>query len=126
MTVVDSDRLAEIAAVEFADVVVDAYVSRLNELRIMLIDGTFVDVWFSLKLEGRYSFHWERLAIDGTIYRYDNAPHQRWESVATFPHHFHDGSEAKVVESHLSHAPETALREFLSFVRDRLTQSEKH
>ena len=35
MTLVDTDRLAEIAAVEFADVVVDAFVSRLNELRII-------------------------------------------------------------------------------------------
>ncbi|MGH8055623.1 MAG: toxin-antitoxin system TumE family protein, partial [Candidatus Entotheonellia bacterium] len=32
-----------------------------------------------------YSFHWERRAIDGRIYRHDNAPHKRWQSVATFP-----------------------------------------
>jgi len=59
-------------------------------------------------------------ALDGTIYRHDNAPHSRWRSVATFPRHFHEGSETRVVESHLSQVPEEALREFLTFVRDRL------
>ena len=85
--------------------------------------SSFVDVWFSLKLQGRYSFHWERRAIDGTIYRHDNAPHRRWEAVATFPRHFHNGSETNVSESHLSPVPETALREFLAFVRATLDTS---
>mgnify|MGYP005851484495 CR=1 FL=1 len=40
-----------------------------------------VDVWFSLWLEDRYSYHWERRAIDGTLYRCNNAPHKRWASV---------------------------------------------
>ena len=120
MSWVDVERLAELATVEFADIVQDAWVPGTNELRIALSDGSFVDVWFSLKLEGRYSFHWERQAIDGSIYRHDNAPHHRWRSVATFPHHFHNGSEERVIESRLSSDPEAALREFLMFARDRL------
>jgi hypothetical protein len=51
------------------------------------------------------------------IYRHDNAPHRRWEAVATFPRHFHNGSETNVSESYLSAVPEEALREFLTFVR---------
>jgi hypothetical protein len=117
VSLVDVERLREIAEVEFADIVVEAITPDINELRIILTDGSFVDVWFSLKLQGRYSFHWERRAIDGKIYRHDNSPHKRWESVATFPKHFHDGSETNVSESHLSEAPEVALREFLAFVR---------
>ncbi|MCZ7667719.1 MAG: DUF6516 family protein [Chloroflexi bacterium] len=120
MTVIDVHRLREIAEVEFDAVVLEAYVPDLNELRIFIQDGSFVDVWFSLKLSGRYSYHWERKAIDGTIYRHDNAPHQRWQSVSTFPHHFHDGSEDHVIESYLSAKPEDALREFLTFVQKRL------
>jgi len=116
----DVEHLCDIAEVEFADVVVKALVPDMNELRIILIDGSFVDVWFSLKLVGRYSYHWERKAIDGTIFRHDNAPHRRWQIVATFPHHFHNGSETDVIESHLSRAPADALREFLLFVRDKL------
>jgi hypothetical protein len=39
--------------------------------------------------------------------------------VATFPKHFHDGSEEQVIESHLSEEPEQALRQFLAFVREK-------
>jgi hypothetical protein len=102
VSLVDVERLREIAQMEFADIVVEPIIPDINELRIILTDGSFVDVWFSLKLQGRYSFHWERRAIDGTIYRHDNAPHRRWESVATFPQHFHDGSETNVSESQIS------------------------
>jgi Family of unknown function (DUF6516) len=117
VSLVDIERLRQIAEMEFVDIVVEAVIPDINELRIILTDGSFVDVWFSLKLQGRYSFHRERRALDGTIYRHDNSPHKRWESVATFPKHFHDGSEMNVSESHLSEVPEQALREFLAFVR---------
>jgi hypothetical protein len=120
MSLVDVERLREIAEVEFADIVAEIVLSDLNELRILLSDGSFVDVWFSLKLHARYSFHWERRAIDGKIYRHDNAPHRRWQAVTTFPRHFHNGNEVEVTESHISAVPEEALREFLLFVRNTL------
>lgn len=123
MSLVDLGPLREIAEVEFADIVAEVIVPDINELRIILSDGSIVDVWFSLKLTDRYSYHWERRAIDGKIYRHDNAPHKRWQSVATFPRHFHDGSEAGVKESRISQLPKEALREFLAFVRDRLGQN---
>ena len=56
MKLVDAERLREIAEVEFADIVAEAFVPDVNELRIILTDGSFVDVWFSLKLTGRYSY----------------------------------------------------------------------
>ena len=120
MSLVDVDRLREIAQMEFVDIVVEAIIPDINELRVILTDGSFVDVWFSLKLQGRYSFHWERRALDGKLYRNDNSPHRRWESVATFPRHFHDGSETNVSESQISEIPENGLREFLAFVRARI------
>jgi hypothetical protein len=123
VSLIDVERLREIAEVEFADIVVEVVIPDINELRIILTDGSFVDVWFSLKLQGRYTFHWERRALDGKIYRHDNSPHKRWESVATFPKHFHDGSEMNVSESHLSQIPEEALREFLAFVRATIRTS---
>jgi hypothetical protein len=118
---VDVDRLREIAEVEFSDVVEEAIVPFANELRIILRDGSFVDVWFSLKLPGRYSYHWERRGIDGKIFRHDNAPHKNWQFVATFPKHFHDGSEDAVSESRISDSPDEALREFLLFIRTKTT-----
>lgn len=82
MKLLNISLLAEIVQVEFADLVV--HVSPgLNEMRIILTDGSFIDVWFSLRLTGRYSFHWDRKAIDGTIYRHDNAPHCRWNKIKT-------------------------------------------
>lgn len=113
-------RLVEIATVEFADIVDEAYTPDLNEMRIILTDRSFIDVWFSLKLKGRYSFHWERKAVDGTIYRHDNAPHRHWEKVETFPKHFHDGREERVVASQISDTPEEALRQFLAFARSKI------
>jgi Family of unknown function (DUF6516) len=109
VSLVDVERLREIAEVEFSDVVIEAVIPDANELRVFLTDSSFIDVWFSLKLQGRYSFHWERRAVDGTIYRHDNAPHKNWQSVATFPRHFHDGSETDVSESYIREDPEEAL-----------------
>ncbi|GFP23416.1 hypothetical protein HKBW3S09_00883 [Candidatus Hakubella thermalkaliphila] len=121
MSLVDVERLREIAELECADIVVEAFVPGVNEVRVILTDGSFVDIWFSLKLADRYSYYRERRAVDGTIYRQDNALHKRWQSVATFPKHFHIASETNVVESHRSEVPEEALREFLTFVRDRMS-----
>lgn len=113
--IVNVQTLKDIAEIEFSDIVEDVIVD-LNELRIMLIDGSFIDVWFSLKLTGRYSYHWERRFIDGSVYRHDNAPHLRWKDISTFPKHFHNGSEDIVISSHISDNPELALKEFLGFV----------
>jgi len=105
MTHVNLRRLRQVAEVEFADIVADVWIPDGNAMRIMLRDGSFIDVWYSLKLTDRYSYHWERQAIDGTIYRHDNVPHCRWQAVSTFPNHFHDGSEIQVVESFISGNP---------------------
>jgi hypothetical protein len=113
--IVDTKKLKDIAEVEFNDIVVDVIITDLNELRIILIDGSFIDVWFSLKLEGRYSYHWERKFIDGSIFRHDNAPHIKWKNISTFPKHFHNGSEEMVITSYISDDPELALKEFVGF-----------
>ena len=70
---------------------------RIRKLRLYLIDNTFVDIWYSP--DGSYSYHWEQRAIRNAIYRHDNAPHERWRNVATFPKHCHDGDQLNVTES---------------------------
>jgi hypothetical protein len=117
--------LEAIALNEFADVVVHARIVSLPtgdplKLRLDIVDGSLLDVFISVS--GRYSYHWERrlMASKGDFYRHDNAPHKRWRHVATFPSHFHDGSEDNVVESHISNDPEGAVREVLTFVRNKL------
>ncbi len=118
--IVDIEKLKDIIEIEFSEIVEDVLLTDINEFRIVLIDGSFIDIWFSLKLEGRYSYHWERKLIDGAIYRHDNAPHLRWKGVSTFPKHFHDGSEDIVVSSHISDNPASAVKEFLSFASERI------
>ena len=49
--------------------------SYLKHAALMVLTD-FVDVWFSLKLAGRNSFHAERRALDGRVYRHDDAPHK--------------------------------------------------
>jgi len=113
--IIDTEKLKEIAEIEFGDIVEDVLIADINELRIVFIDGSFIDIWFSLKLEGRYSYHWERKFINGSIFRHDNAPHMRWKDIPTFPKHFHNGSEESVMVSHIPDNPELALKEFLTF-----------
>jgi hypothetical protein len=116
--------LRTIALNEFAEVVVSAQILSLStgdplKLRLDIVDGSLLDVFISVS--GRYAYHWERRLISrDDLYRHDNAPHGKWRHVATFPKHFHDGSESKVVESHISDDPEDAMREFLTFVHHKL------
>lgn len=81
-------------------------------LRLHIYDGSYLDV----RLAGDdYNFHWERRALDGMLYRWDNAPHHT--GVTTFPDHFHSGSETNVIESPLPlDSSEAALRFVLRFI----------
>ncbi len=58
----------------------------LVKVRVIFIDRSFLDIYWSPS--GRYSLHYERRHINGTIYRYDNAPHKRHQHIRTFPDHF--------------------------------------
>lgn len=118
------EALKTIALNEFGYVVVSAQIMSLPtdhplKLRLDIIDGSLLDVFISVT--GRYFYHWERRLIGkDDLYRHDNAPHNRWRHVATFPNHFHDGNESNVIESLISDDPEKAVREFLPFVRRKL------
>lgn len=113
----------ESIARQFKEVVVETKIYQLSsgepaKLRIELIDGSFADVWVSIS--GKYSYHWDRLEIDGTVYRFDNAPHKAWALVATFPHHFHNKNEKNVIESNLPSTPEMQMKYFMDFIRKTL------
>ena len=113
----DLDQLVRIAELECAAFVIGVQAIEPKR-RLFLSDGSFVDVWTSTKLPGRFGFHWQRL--DGKIYRYDNYPDPTWHAVATFPHHFHDGTETTVVASPFPLEPLDGFRAFLAFVASHL------
>jgi len=116
-------KLSKIAMSEFNDIVVEAKVIFMSsgepiKLRLFVIDHTVLDIWLSIK--GGYSYHWERKPVTDEIYRHNNAPHKKWRNIKSFPKHFHKGSEENVQESKLSNKHETAIREFLKFIREKL------
>lgn len=119
-------RLEETALNNYGEIIdstqiIASHTGRARKLRINIIDGTFIDVWHSP--DGEYSFHWEQNEIRSMIYRHDNAPHNKWSYVKTFPKHCHDGSQDNVTESHLPDEPKAALCAFLGIVRGRLIRN---
>ena len=112
-------RLAEVAITDFSDIVQGTTIVE-GKLRLLITDGSYIDIWLSEKKKGAYAYHWERRAIDGTIFRHNNLPDRDAKKLKTFPKHFHDGREGAVEESELSDLPEEALQSFLQFARQRL------
>lgn len=118
---VDLRLLRRIAEQEFPDIVESTVIIR-DKLRVLLQDSSYLDFWWSVKIEGRFAHHWERTHIDGTIYRHDNMPHPKWRGVTTYPQHFHREEPGNVVRSALPTDPEKSLREFLKFARTKIKQ----
>lgn len=110
------DLLRRIAEVEFAIIVVQADILGAK-LRVLLADTSYVDVWVSRTLPGRFGFHWERRHLDGRIYRYDNFPDTNWSGISTFPFHFHDGDQDVVIAAPFALTIEQGFREFMAFVQ---------
>lgn len=109
-------ELSQIAEEEFADLVFH-YQILPGKLRLYIVDGSYLDIWFFRKFEGRFAYHWERRIGDGRIYRYDNRPHEELKHMRGFPKHFHDGSDEKISESTFSEDAKEVLREFLEIAR---------
>jgi len=118
------EAVRHIALTEFSDVVVHGELLRLPsgeplKLRLYLSDASFVDI--NLSLTGRYSYHWEHRSLGrADIYRFDNAPHNRWRGTTSFPDHFHNGTEDNVESSWVSSDPTEAIRQLGLFVRFKL------
>ncbi len=109
-------QIKRIAEVEFSNIVVQTNLLG-SKLRLLLTDTSYVDVWASRKLSGRFGFHWERRHLDGRMYRYDNFPDVNWSDVSTFPFHFHDGEQDEVVSAPFALSLEKGFRDFMAFVQ---------
>ena len=116
------NKLKRIVDIEYSDIVKDSDIFH-DKLRIFIRDDSIVDIWFSKKIPGRFSYHWERKHVDGKIYRHDNFPDPRWKRVSTFPKHFHNGSQNQVQESSINGDPVLGVREFMDFVRRTIRDS---
>ncbi len=115
----DLDKLRRIAETEFLVVVRSTTIIR-DKLRVVLVDDSYIDFWWSTQIPGRYAHHWERRQVNGTIYRHDNMPHPQWQGVASFPKHFHAEDQQTVTESTIADDPEQAVRQFLAFATGKI------
>jgi hypothetical protein len=116
----DLERFRGIAETEFLTLVRSTAILR-DKPRVVLVDGSYIDFWWSTQIPGRYAHHRERRHIDGSIYRHDNMLHPQWQRVGSFPKRFHLGNQQTVVESALAADPEEALRQFLTFAGNKTT-----
>ena len=119
-------RQLEEAKQKFGDSVIEGEIRYTEskeplKLRLSIVDGSIVDVFYSSR--GKYSYHWDRRIINGTIYRHDNAPHKRWREIKTFPKHFHQETEYVAKESYISTDPLLAIEEFLEFAKSVLIEN---
>jgi hypothetical protein len=119
------NSLIELVNDELKDICEDAVImfsttGRAQKVRIYLIDNTIVDIWISR--DGRYSYHWSNKGVRDYVLRHDNAPHEKWKTVSTFPKHCHDGSESNVVSSKIPDDPIAALKYFLQRVKEKILQ----
>lgn len=119
--------LIELVDTEFKDICEDADIlfsstGRAQKVKIYLIDNTIVDVWLSL--DGKYSYHWSNKGVRDYVLRYDNAPHEKWKTVSTFPKHCHEGNESNIVSSIIPDDPCDALRYFLQKVKEKIVGGE--
>jgi len=109
---------------EFPDIT-DLVEQVYGKVRVHLIDGSYLDIWLSQRIPGRFAYHWEHRHINGGIHRHDNRPHKQLESMKSFPKHFHNGSEENITESNIPDEPIEAVRLFLTFIRQMLRQTTK-
>lgn len=111
--------IKRIAEVEFTDLVKSIQTSDYK-LRIFLINDGFIDIHLSQKITDKFGFHWECMNAKGTIYRYDNFPDKNWQSVETFPFHFHNGEQLRIEASPFPLNAIDGFRAFMEFVRKKL------
>ncbi len=112
-------KLRALVINSYPEIVIAARIVH-GKLRIYLADGSFVDVWISRRLPGRYAIHWERRHIDGAIHRWDNTPHEAHRHIPTFPHHFHEEYDHIVKPFHYPGSIEEALKEVLRYIKEKI------
>ena len=113
-------RFARIAETEFSDFVISTQ-DLGHKLRIYTIEKSFIDFYFTTELIiTRFSIHWERSHVDGTVVRIDNTPDIKWQKISTYPVHFHEGKyeRVKIPPFEIKNKSlENILREFLRYAR---------
>ena len=115
------DDLKRIAEVEFADIV-KSCITMDFKIRFILFDDSFIDIHLSQRLPQKFGYHWECRDQACTFYRYDNFPDKKWQTVATYPLHFHVKTYESVEASPFPATINDGFRSFMEFVRGKIQQ----
>lgn len=110
--------LEGIARDRAADLLADI-VQMDGRLRLVFHDTSFCDVHVAETMANRFSFHWERRHLDGTIYRYDTFPDRAARRFRSYPRHFHDGTQERIVAPPFRAGTLRGFTDFLDFIRER-------
>jgi len=109
------ERILQVAEKEFPEILKTKPSIIGMKLRIYLIDGSLLDVYYHPKGK-KYSFHWQKHTESVRI---NTAPHHR--HIASYPRHIHTGQRIetdKITDTNLS--PEENLRKVLSYIKIHL------
>jgi hypothetical protein len=67
---IDLAKIKRIIDIEYHDILATPGTDIYHDkIRAYILDGFVVDIWFSKKIPGRFSYHWERRHIDGKLYQ---------------------------------------------------------
>ncbi|MHA1722063.1 MAG: toxin-antitoxin system TumE family protein [Candidatus Baldrarchaeia archaeon] len=105
-------EIKELIKREFSHVIISDPVIIRRKLRILLDDGSFVEIRYTTVRE--YSLHWQK---GSRIIRIDTAPHHR--NLKSFSRHIHFKSEDHVIEDNitdLKSSPIENAKKFLKFI----------
>ena len=111
--------LAELARSEFPSLLKEGPVLLPDRLRLLLVDGSFLDVRYPAL--NKYSFQWQ---AKNRFVRINTAEHH--PNLPTFPRHIHldERTVAADTLTKLENSPEENLRSVLSWVRSELAKEE--
>ncbi|MFH1824371.1 MAG: DUF6516 family protein [Candidatus Firestonebacteria bacterium] len=113
------EYLQHLGQIVYHNIIVETEIIGFK-LRFTLIDGSFIDVYLPAKESSGFAFHWEHRHIDKLFYRYDNYPDIKWRNIKTFPYHFHNGRQDKVIAAHFDKEVIEGFKDFMDFVRSKL------
>lgn len=96
---------------------------RVETIRIQLKSGIFIDIFQSFRDETKFAIHADM--GNGKIFRLDCRPERRYQRLKTFPWHFHNGSEGKIITSPFSKDKRNAISQFLKFISKEIGKESK-
>jgi len=110
-------KLAEVAQNEFSGFLRGDPILMLDRLRLVLVDGSFLDVRYPTRT--KYSFHWQKKT---GLVRINTAEHH--PDISTFPRRIHLDERTAVPDNvtRLENLPEQNLRSVLSWIKNELAK----